>query len=739
VPASEERRELSLRAAIIGSLLGVVFGASSVYLALKVGITVSASIPIAVLSIPIFRALGKGSILENNITQTVGSAGESIAAGVVFTVPALLVLGYDLDLARTTLIALTGGWLGVMLMIPLRRSLIVKEHGKLLYPEGTACAEVLEAGEKKGVQAKKVFLGLGVGLVYKFLYKALFLWREIPTWFVASYKGADFEIEASPELMGVGYIIGPRVGGIMMAGGVLSYLVLMPLIRFFGEHLTTPLFPADKLIAGMSNGEIRSNYIYYIGAGAVAAGGIISLARAMPTIIGTFAAAIKGLGAHGVGAGEQGAVVPRTERDMPFSVTLGGVAIIAILIAAIPRLEVNPIAAVLIVVFGFFFTTVSSRITGQIGSSSNPVSGMTIATLLLTSLVFVSVGWEGGGYRAIALTVGAIVCIAVSNGGATSQDLKTGFLVGSTPRRQQIGLLVGVTTSALVVGWTLLFVNSVYTQRIDERVAHPKRYGAITFEVPPGAKSVTGPDGKSYKDVRIGAMPERGIPAGHVLVDDTGHVAYSINPGIVTKGRESLKVDSLGRPIQAKDDNGDPAWQMKDGAPVLDADGDKIPVWQETKDKFEAPKAQLMALIIDGILNRKLPWSLVLFGVFISIVLELAGIDALPFAVGLYLPLSSSSPIFAGGVVRWLVSRRTKTEESDAGSGVLLSSGLIAGGSLCGLLVALVVAFTKSEDAWSVPNMLGGHSALAALMNGNWLSMICFFALGTYLYRQSTR
>ncbi len=739
VAASEERREFTLRSAIIGSLLGIVFGASSVYLALKVGITVSASIPIAVLSIPIFRALGKGSILENNMTQTVGSAGESIAAGVVFTVPALLVLGYDLDLARTTLIALTGGWLGVMLMIPLRRSLIVKEHGKLAYPEGTACAEVLEAGEKKGVQAKKVFTGLGVGLVYKFLYKALFLWKETPTWFFAAYKGADAEIEASPELMGVGYIIGPRVAGIMVAGGVLSYLVLMPLIRFFGESLQTPLFPADKLIAGMSNGEIRSNYIYYIGAGAVAAGGIISLARAMPTIVGTFAAAIRGMRSAGVGPDAKvggGTSVPRTEQDMPFSVTIGGVVFLAILIAILPQLQVNPIAAILIVVFGFFFTTVSSRITGQIGSSSNPVSGMTIATLLLTSLIFVTVGWEGGAYRAIALTVGAIVCIAVSNGGATSQDLKTGFLVGATPRRQQYGLLIGVTTSALVVGWTLLFVNSVYTQRIDERVAHPKRYRDITFDVPAGAKTVTGPDGKPYKDVRIAAMSDRGIPAGHVLVDDTGHVAFSVNPGIVTKGRESLKIDAQGRPIQKVDENGQLAFEMKDGQPVVDEGGDKIPVWQETKDKFEAPKAQLMALIIDGILNRKLPWSLVLFGVFISIVLELAGIDALPFAVGLYLPLSSSSPIFAGGMVRWLVTRRTKTQESDAGSGVLLSSGLIAGGSLCGLLVALIVAVTKREDAWSVPALLG-HGGLATFMAGNWLSMICFLALGVFLYKQS--
>src|SRR5688572_4074563 len=403
VPADEDRKELTLRALVIGSLLGIVFGASTVYLGLKVGLTVSASIPIAVLSIPIFRLLGKGSILENNITQTVGSAGESIAAGIAFTMPALLVLGYDIDLPATTLVALTGGWLGVLLMIPLRRSLIVKEHGKLTYPEGTACAEVLEAGEKKGTHALLVTLGLGLGFAYKLLYKVFGLWKEIPTTILGWYKRAQVEMEASPELLGVGYIIGPRNAGSMVAGGVMSYLVLMPLIRFFGDALAGPLAPSTKMIKDMSASQLRAEYIFYIGVGCVASAGILSLIRTIPTIISTFAAAMRGLKSSGTG----GASEVRTERDLPIQVTLGGALLIAILIAVLPWLHVNFVAAVLVVIFGFFFCTVSSRITGQIGSSSNPISGMTIATILLTCLVFVLVGWKGGEYRPIALTVGA--------------------------------------------------------------------------------------------------------------------------------------------------------------------------------------------------------------------------------------------------------------------------------------------------------------------------------------------
>jgi putative OPT family oligopeptide transporter len=724
VPATEDRRELSARALIIGSVLGVVFAASSVYLALKVGITVSASIPVAVLSIPIFRALGKGSILENNLTQTTGSAGESIAAGIAFTIPALLIMGYDISLPATTLIALTGGWLGVMMMIPLRRSLIVKEHGNLTYPEGTACAEVLEAGEKKGVQAKLVFIGLIVGAAYKLIYKVFGFWKETPTRELAFYKNSTLEMEASPELLGVGYIVGPRIAGTMVAGGILSYLVLMPMIRFFGENLTAPLAPATKKIAEMSAGDIRSSYIFYIGVGAVATAGIISLIRAMPTIISTFAASVRGVRRAGVASGASD--VRRTERDLPITFTLGGIAISAAMVALLPQIRVNPVAAVptifLIIVFAFFFSTVSSRICGQIGSSSNPISGMTIATLLLTCVIFVLVGWTGSAYRPIALTIGAIVCVAAANAGATSQDLKTGFLVGATPRRQQIGLLVGVTTSALVVGWTLYFINSGYTTIVDERVAHPKLYPRVI--APLGSEAVKGPDGNAYKEVRYPGDRDRGVPAGKVLVDEQGVVAYSVNPGILVGGREDVKVDKLGLPIQALDDAKQPKFNP-----------DGTPQWVPS-NKLSAPKANLMAILIDSFLESRLPWALILFGLMITLMLEFAGIESLPFAVGLYLPLGSSTPIFAGGMVRWFVDRGRKKAEGDTGAGVLLSSGLIAGGALCGLL-ALGLAVRFGEEGLHIPPQMGEF--FHDLANHDLTSLVMFLGLAVFVFFMARR
>jgi putative OPT family oligopeptide transporter len=722
VPATEERRELTARAAIIGSILGIVFGASSVFLALKVGLTVSASIPIAVLSIPIFRALGRGSILENNIVQTVGSAGESIAAGIAFTIPALLVMGYDLELSRTMLIALTGGWLGVMLMIPLRRALIVKEHGKLTYPEGTACAEVLEAGEKRGVQALLVTTGLLVGIVFKFLYKCLGFWKETPTAILRWYKNAEAQLEVAPELLGVGYIIGPRSAGSMVGGGVLSYLVLMPLIRFFGEKLSGPLAPGTTPIAEMSASQLRSNYILYIGVGCVAAAGIISLLRTMPTIVSTFAAAVRSVRGSGV-AGGAGAAVPRTERDLPITVTMGGAVAIAILVAILPQLHVNAMASVLIIIFGFFFSTVSSRICGQIGSSSNPISGMTIATLLLTCMFFVLMGWRGAAYRPVVLTVAAIVCVAIANAGATSQDLKTGFLVGSTPRRQQIGLLIGVTTSALAVGWTLYLLNGLQTNKVDERIAHPGLYPRMP--VAADAPTVAGPDGQRYRQVHTEGDRQHGIPPGKLLVDADGTVAFSVNPAVVMGGRDVPKVDAHGRPVQAVDERGQP--QFDHGRPV----------WVKA-EKFDAPKANLMALLIDGSFQSTLPWALVLFGVFITLVLELAGVEALPFAVGLYLPLSSSAPIWVGGMVRWIADRmRRGAGEGDAGPGVLLSSGLIAGGSLTGLGV-LGVAAATGGDQISIPS-LTGSSVLQWIANQDVMALFFFLCLAAYLLRVAVK
>ncbi|NDD64817.1 MAG: oligopeptide transporter, OPT family, partial [Acidobacteria bacterium] len=493
VPSTTTLAEFTPRAVILGALFGIIFGASTVYLGLKVGLTVSASIPIAVLSITVLRLLGRATILENNIVQTTGSAAESIAAGIVFTIPALLILGLDLDITRTSLIAATGGLLGVLLMIPLRRSLIVREHGKLPYPEGTACAEVLMVGEKGGSDAKTVFLGFGVGLIYKFLMSGFKFWKEIPAKIITSFQGARVAAEISPELMGVGYIIGPRVASYMLGGGVIAALVLTPLIKFFGSGLTTNIFPAPpgELIRNMSASLVFDRYVRYIAAGAVAAGGIISLLRSLPTIIQAFKAGVRDFSGGG------GARIERTERDIPIPVAVVGVVLLLGAITLIPQLEVDWISSLLILVFGFFFVTVSSRICGQIGSTSNPISGMTIATLLFTSLIFLVLGRMGAGERVIALTVGAIVCVAAANAGNTSQDLKTGFLVGATPKWQQTGLLIGALTSALVIGWTLDFLNRAAINIL------PAYYPGYTVD----AASIRGayvdspeaPDGKSYR------------------------------------------------------------------------------------------------------------------------------------------------------------------------------------------------------------------------------------------------
>src|SRR6266568_1451276 len=375
VPASQAPAELTPRSLVLGVLLGLIFGASNVYLALKIGLTVSASIPIAVLSITIFRWLGRSTILENNIVQTTGSAADSVSAGVVFTIPAILLMGYDLDISRVTVLAIAGGLMGVLMMIPLRRALIVKEHGNLPYPEGTACAEVLIAGERSGIHAKTVFQAFGIAFVYKFLMTALKVWQEYPGKVIRSFQGAEVRVEASPELIGVGYIIGPRIAGYLFAGGCLAYVVLMPAIKLFGSAMTEPMFGTTKLIRDMNAGEIRAAFVFYIGAGAVASAGIIALSPS-------------------------------------------------------PQIGVNLLGGILIIIFGFFFTTVSSRICGQVGSSANPISGMTIAALIAISFIFLLLGWNQIDDRVRAISIACVIAVAVANGGNTSQDLKTGFLVG---------------------------------------------------------------------------------------------------------------------------------------------------------------------------------------------------------------------------------------------------------------------------------------------------------------------
>ncbi len=750
ISASSFIPEFTLRAVLLGAVFGVIFGASTVYLGLKVGLTVSASIPIAVLSITLLRLLGRSTILENNIVQTTGSAGESIAGGIVFTIPALLILGLDLDVLRTSLIGLTGGLLGVLLMIPLRRSLIVKEHKNLPYPEGTACAEVLVVGEKGGSDAKTVFLGFGVAFVYKFLMVGLKFWKEKPDKILTWYQNSRVAAEISPELLGVGYIIGPRVASYMFGGGIIAALVLTPVIKFFGAGLTTNIFPAPpgELIANMNANQVFDRYVRYIAAGAVAAGGIISLLRSLPTIVSAFRAGVKDFS----GGTDRGSSTPRTERDIPIPYAMGGVVLVLIIITLLPKLQVDWVSAILILAFGFFFTTVSSRITGQIGSSSNPISGMTIATLLFTSLIFLMLGRAGAGERVVALTVGAIVCVAAANAGGTSQDLKTGFLVGATPSKQQLGLLIGVLASATVVGYTLLFLNNTAINLLPRD--YPS-YSPAAGEV--GEVWTSNPpteDGKSYRTLRLTVEEDAGdgrtkIPAGKYLIGDDNKIHYLVNPGVGGIA-EGLTKTTLGG-LQGRTFGDGPDVKRTGQARGLDdrmyeklivsglgakdrtflADQAGAPHYELVEvTKLEAPKAALMGILVDGVLTRKLPWSLILIGAFISILLEIVGIQALPVAVGIYLPFSTSATIFAGGMLRALVGRLRKQDraeslvEEETGKGVLLSSGLIAGGAIGGLIVAVTRVLTEN-----IKNMPGkgeeivGVAANSSITSGEWANV----------------
>ena len=660
VPADQHPPELTWSAVLVGSGLGIIFGASSLYLFLKVGMTVSASIPVAVLSITIFRGISRALgdrrplILKNNIVQTAGSAGESIAFGVGAAMPALMLLGYELDWTRVMLVAVLGGLLGILMMIPLRRAFIVKQHGALKYPEGAACAKVLEAGEQGGSSARMVFMGFGLGFVYQFMLKAMKLWTDepaIPIKGIPGYNKAVMPLEPDPALLGVGYILGFRVAAIMVGGGLLAWLMLIPAIALFGEQQTKPLAPGTILIRDMSPAQIWSSYVRYIGAGAVAAAGIISMLKALPLIVTSIWGGLRDL--RGEKSGGDKVAVPRTERDLPLSfVFLGCLALVAVIGVSnlIPTNVVGRVAGgAMIVLFGFLFVTVSSRITGELGSSSNPISGMTIATLLLTCLIFVVLGWVGPEYRLAALSIAGIVCIASSNGGTTSQDLKTGYLVGATPAKQQVAILVGTLTSALVIGGTLLALNWAYTTTSDK----PSDLPTALAPVANLSDMETGPDGKSYKVWRAAGV--EGVTAGKYLVDDEGRAKFLVDPGI--GGR--MTTTASGTPIK----------------------------------KFDPPQPRLFAFIIDGIMKGELPWGLVLLGVALTLVLQLVGVPSLAFAVGVYLPLSTTLPIFIGGVLRALVDRARKftEEESDTSPGVMLSTGLIAGGSLAGIgLVGLV-------------------------------------------------
>lgn len=483
VPASvADMPEFTFKSVLVGIAIGIVFGAANAYLGLKVGLTVSASIPAAVMGVAAFKLFGKGSILEANIVQTVGSAGESVAAGVIFTIPALFMWGVSVDQLQICILALLGGLLGVLFMIPLRRYLIVKEHGKLPYPEGTACAEVLVAGESGGSKSNLLFAGLGIGALYQVLvHDRLFkLWNKVPSMHIPGYKGAEIAGDLTPELLGIGYIIGPRISAVMLSGGVLGWLVLIPLIKLFGQGLTMPVYPETvHLISQMSPGMIWSRYIRYIGAGAVAFAGIFTLIKSLPTIFESFKLGLSGLmnseGSRSQSKGKKSdnkskakSEVKRTNRDISMKVVLMSVAALCIIMALLPKtlVPVGITGAILVAVFSFFFVTVSSRIVGLIGSSSNPVSGMTIATLLVTCLIFIGFGMATPENAEITkvtvLIIGSIVCIAACIAGDTSQDLKTGFLIGSTPSKQQLGEIIGVITAALVMGAVIFLLNSSY-------------------------------------------------------------------------------------------------------------------------------------------------------------------------------------------------------------------------------------------------------------------------------------
>lgn len=744
IPAHVRLRELTPVPLIVGTLLGMVFGASSLYLVLKVGITVSASIPVAVLAITIFRVLSKfglrdSTILENNIVQTAGSAGESIAFGLGVTMPAIMILGFDLEIMRVMLVATLGGLLGILMMIPTRRALIVHQHGYLKYPEGTACAEVLKAGASaesraaaqsdegtaavadEAISGGKIIIGgFIIGFIYYGALEVLKAMKEIPEKiFRKPFEAGSISLENNPALLGVGYIIGPRIAGLMMGGGVLSYLVLIPAIKYFGSLVGGPVSPeTGHTIAEMSVDQIQHAYILYIGAGAVAAGGIISLIRSMPLIW------------HGIKGGlvdlrdarAERATAARTDQDLSMKWVIGGIILLLVLIMIAPQLNLrfNLLGALLIVAIGFLFTTVSSRLTGEVGSSSCPTSGITVATLLLTCLSFLLVGWTAPPYFVTALSIGGIVCIASSNGGTTSQDLKTGFLVGATPKYQQIAILIGTLASCIVIGPILMKFNESGTIYIP--VAGNRDFAfASTFHANPAnfekeasgrpkrerlAGAQAGSDTNEYF-VYHKTSPENG-PAGRYLVNDNGTPVYLVDPGI----------------------NG--IYQTRpDGSTV---------------QKFTAPKATLMSYIIKGILGGELPWGLVLLGVFISIVLELCGVSSLAFAVGVYLPISTSAPVYVGGLIRLFVDKYTRRKhagarltedqlvaEGDKSNGVLLSSGYIAGGTLAGVVFAFLNIPLKDRldaiEKWSTahnPFFDGAYADLLALIPFSILCLLLY-------------
>lgn len=672
VPPGVQMKEFTLKSILLGCVFGIIFGAATVYLALKAGLTVSASIPIAVIAITLGRKFFKTTILENNIIQTTGSAGESIAAGVVFTLPGFLFLSDGggtqfFNYFTILILAIFGGILGTLMMIPLRKSLIVKEHKTLPYPEGTACGDVLIAGEKGGDFAKTAFYGLGFAFAYAILQKILHVIAETPEYMTKQaskfFPSAKISGDITPEYMGVGYIIGPRIAGVLVAGGVLSWLALIPLLASLlpADTIATQLVKIGYLAnlqtpGGQGNwnplthtfgdysAAVYYAYVRQIGAGAVAAGGFITLLKTIPTIISSFKGSIGAIKDGSENTGTKGSV-PRTERDLSLKVVAFGSIALILLMAFLPQLPGDSIGkkllvGLLVVVFGAFFVTVSSRIVGLIGSSNNPISGMTIATLMGTCLVFIAVGWTGKLYEPMALVVGGMICIAAANAGGTSQDLKSGYIVGATPMYQQIALFIGAIVSSVVIGLTVKFLD----KPTADMIAHGVTEHAI---------------GSAY---------------------------------------------------------------------------------------YPAPQGTLMATLAKGILSFNLDWQFVLVGVFLSITMELCGVNSLSFAVGAYLPLSTTLPIFTGGAIRGIVDYKQKKanqkvspEEEELGKGNLFATGLVAGGAVAGVIIAILAGFD-----WSAVMLakLNNQELLTNILGegGYYIIGCAFFAfMGWYLYRTARK
>jgi putative OPT family oligopeptide transporter len=708
ISAEENPKEFTIRAVILGALFGLLFGAVTVYVGLRAGLTVSASIPISVLSISILRAFGRSTILENNIVQTTGSAGESLAAGVMFTIPALIFLGFGSEFTfwRIFPLALLGGWLGVLFMVPLRRQLIVKEHGNLAFPEGTACADVLVAGERGGSFAGRVFWGLGLGGAYTFFMNTFQAWTSQPEGRPSWFPGASFRAAITSEYLGVGYIIGPRVAGILFAGGIVSWLVIMPAIKFYGQLAgNTPIYPSTIPIPLMTPDDLWRSYIRPMGAGAVAAAGLITLLRTLPTIISALRAGLKDVRAEGTG---QSTSSSRIDRDVPMRwVIIGSLVIVAmmwVLLTFHPMKDAstfwyqNLFAAVFVVVFGFLFVTVAGRISGLLGNSSNPISGMSIATLMATCAIFFLAGWTAPNYAVLALMIGGVVCIAAAIAGATSQDLKTGYLVGATPFWQQMGLLIGVTVSTVAIGATLNLMNKGLEKYIPTPI--PVSIQALPSGVKIERDSFTYQN-KSY--VLINSLGSHEIPDGEYLYDaGTRQIEYQWAQGIGS-------------------------------------------------DKAPAPQARLMATVINGILNQRLPWRLVLMGVALVLAVEILGVRSLAFATGSYLSIATTAAMFAGGLVRWAVEasmKEKKGTESEASPGALYSSGLIAAGGVFGLLGIIINLFQDPEISTHVPHWVSaifrlpwrpdlfafGPKLLGSLASSNLFGVFMFVLLASSLF-----